>query len=222
MARKPPIKRIDGLEGDITRRVSMRTLMKSAAPLGITAQQGEALETYIRELDRLLVFALAADEDNSELHCKDEIRRAVYAAKQLLAALQGASDKSRARINSALRGGAPTLTGVKQLTATVQSAVAHLESIDRKAWPSTSIASVHADIGAKLIRLYEQHLPGQQFSLGDKLVGQPGFQYAAPAAEWFALTMRIIFPKILISQLTTAAEAAREIAGQSARTSQGR
>lgn len=188
----------------------MQALMDSAAALGIT--EPDDLRDYISTLDEYWLHARSAEQENSEANCSKEVHRVAHAAQELSRALDALSDKSRAKINWAMRR---TRMGVNDLLDHTKTAALHIGQIDvhGKPVPDWSMAPFHADIGAKLIRLYERHQPGYELHFGEKLTGQSGFQYGTPGAEWFAFAMKLIFPKILVSQLTSAAEAAREMIG---------
>jgi hypothetical protein len=188
----------------------MQAFMDSAAALGIT--KPDDLQDYISILDGYWLYAQSAEQENSEANCSKEVHRVAHAAQELSKALDALSDKSRARINWAMRR---TSVGINDLVDNAKTTALHIGQIDvhGKPVPDWSMAPLHADIGAKLIRLYEKHQDGYELHFGEKLTGQSGFQYGTPGAEWFAFTMKLIFPKILVSQLTSAAEAAREMIG---------
>lgn len=213
MPRKPPIRNPRGVTGDIAGSVPMRKLVKSASDIGIT-KDGPLLE-YLNELDDLWATARHAEQENSEANCKKEIRAVACSAKMFLDALNKTSSKSKARMSWALR---KTDIGINELIARASDAVLYIGPIDYEgAVPDWSMAPTYAHVGAELIRLYEKYQPGYDLHFGIKQTAMPDFQYTTPGAQWFAYTMKLLFPDIYFSRLTTAAEDAREMAGRTKR-----
>jgi hypothetical protein len=235
MALAPKVQKSHGIVGDITVHSAVEDLIVSAHGAGITAErmasEVDLFSRYIGDLDRLWIWARADEQTNPESQCRKEIHTIAHFLGELHKALNKVSDTSRGRVDWAMRQGASTVPGFRDLNDVVFHAEIYIGELDRKC-QDEGRAEAEADradsetkrvarttrgpllvhICRRLMAIYEVY-SGLGFGLGERKSIDPDgndaeFHFETTSAVWLAQTIRLIFPDIDPSEINTAAKRA--------------
>jgi hypothetical protein len=235
MALAPKIEKSHGVGGDIVTHSTLDDLIASALGAGITSERMMieigVFSSYVGELDRLWLWARADEQTNPERQCRKEIRTIAHFLSELHKALNKVSDTSRGRLDWAMRQGASTVPGFRDLSDVVFHAEIYIGELDRKC-RDEGRAEAEADnadsetkrvgrttrgpllvhICRRLMAIYEVY-SGLGFGLGERKSIDPDgneaeFHFETTSAVWLAQTIRLIIPDIDPSEINTAAKRA--------------